>query len=186
MQASDSPRRGPRRICQLRIPLGSARFRAFDQSYATRMVERVPVSVKPRRQIEAGRSLAAFLYCSIKSCRYLRMASAKAASCGKGGRSSQLLASSPRPRIENASTRASSSRWLGKLGDPGVASCCTAHDRLVAKLIGELAPIERADINDDPGGIRIFVVKPDVTVARMCGRRPAILPAAGRTAVLSR
>jgi len=33
---------------------------------------------------------------------------------------------------------------------------------LVAKLIRKLAPIARADIDDDPSSIRIFVVKPDV------------------------
>jgi len=33
---------------------------------------------------------------------------------------------------------------------------------LVAELIGELGPTERTNIDDDPGGVRVFVVQPDV------------------------
>ena len=44
---------------------------------------------------------------------------------------------------------------------------------LMAKLIRQLAPIEHADINDDPGGVWIFVVKLDV-------RLPPVAPLAQR------
>jgi hypothetical protein len=127
------------------------------------MIESIPVSAEPRTHVEHGRlpsRLAVFLD---------QILPVFPNGVGEGGIVWKGWALLPTvgEQPQAADRKSLDERFLQplarqsrrRLALPAVAQHMA---ELVAELIRELAPIERTDINDDPGRVWIFVVKPDV------------------------
>jgi hypothetical protein len=121
------------------------------------MVERISVSAEPRAHVEhgwlSGRSPVLFD----------QVLAVFANGIGEGGivgeRRALLPTVGEQSQTANGKCLDQPRQFRLRLRLPAVAQHMA---ELVAELIGELGPIARADIDDDPGGVRIFVMKPDV------------------------